>query len=75
MASADIRDFYLGRIKFAMGGSFTQREEILRMVARTAFRDYSLTNADYVVILDNVQEAHKKSMEMMRNEVWNGEHI
>ena len=66
-----VHEYYLDRIRFAMEHNFQNREELLSMISRVAFVDSFLTTEEYRDIINKVQEAHKKSMEMNRNDVWN----
>ena len=64
-------NYYIDRIRFAMRHDFANREELLRMISRVAFMDSYLTGREYTSILEALNNAHIKSMEMNYNEGWN----
>ena len=65
------KDFYLGQIRFIMEQhSFEQREQLLGMVLQSAMSDRALTVSELMYIINKVEEAHQKSMEVNYNEQW-----
>lgn len=65
------RYFYLGRIRFILEHhNFEQREQLLGMVLQSAMSDRALSISEFMFILNKVEEAHQKSMEVNYNEQW-----
>ena len=65
------REFYEGRIRFAMQHhSFVQREQLLGCILSAAMGDRSITVSDMLAISSQVEAAHQKSMEDNYNEGW-----
>ena len=65
------KDFYLGWIRFIMEQhSFEQREQLLGMVLQSAMSDRALTVSELMYIINKVEEAHQKSMEVNYNKQW-----
>ena len=65
------KEFYLGRIRFILEHhDFAQREQLLGMVLQAAMSDRALSVSELMVIINAVEEAHKKSMEDNYNEGW-----
>ena len=66
------REFYLGRIRFILEHhDFSQREQMLGMVLQAAMSDRALSVSELMFIINKVEEAHQKSMEVNFNEQWN----
>ena len=65
------KDFYLGRIRFILEQhNFEQREQLLGMVLQSAMSDRALTVSELMFIINKVEEAHQKSLEVNYNEQW-----
>lgn len=65
------RDFYLGRIRFILEHhDVAQREQMLGMVLQSAMSDRALSVSELMYIINKVEEAHQKSMEVNYNEQW-----
>lgn len=65
------KDFYLSRIRFILDHhSFSQREQLLGMVLQAAMSDRALSVSELMFIINKVEEAHQKSMEVNYNEQW-----
>lgn len=63
------RSFYDGRIRFILAQhDFGQREQLLGMVLSAAMGDRALSVSDMLYVVSQVEEAHKRSMEMNYNE-------
>ena len=68
-AQVSSRLFYDGRIRFILDQHyFTQREQMLGMLLNAAMGDRGLTVSDLLYVISQVEEAHKKSMEMNYND-------
>lgn len=65
------KEFYLGRIRFILEHhDFVQREQMLGMVLQAAMSDRALSVSELMYIINKVEEAHQKSMEVNYNEQW-----
>lgn len=65
------KEFYLGRIRFIMEQhSFQQREQLLGMVLQSAMSDKALAVSELMYVVNKVEEAHQKSLEINYNETW-----
>lgn len=65
------KEFYLGRIRFILDHhDFAQREQMLGMVLQSAMSDRALSVSELMYIINKVEEAHQKSMEVNYNEQW-----
>lgn len=65
------KDFYLGRIRFILEQhNFEQREQLLGMVLQSAMSDRALSVSELMFIINKVEEAHQKSLEVNYNEQW-----
>lgn len=65
------KDFYLGRIRFILEHhDFAQREQMLGMVLQAAMSDRALSVSELMFIINKVEEAHQKSMEVNYNAQW-----
>ena len=65
------KEFYQGRIRFILEQhSFEQREQLLGCVLSAAMGDRSLSISDLLAITSLVEDAHKKSLEVNYNEMW-----
>lgn len=65
------KDFYLSRIRFILEQhNFEQREQLLGMVLQAAMSDRALSVSELMFIINKVEEAHQKSMEVNYNEQW-----
>lgn len=65
------KDFYMGRIRFILDHhDFQQREQLLGMVLQSAMSDRALSVSELMYIINKVEEAHQKSMEVNYNEGW-----
>ena len=66
---AGSRSFYDGRIRFILAQhDFGQREQLLGMVLSAAMGDRALSVSDMLYVVSQVEEAHKRSMEMNYND-------
>lgn len=65
------KDFYQGRIRFALEEhSFQEREQLLGMILSAAMGDRSLSVSDLLSVVNQVELAHQKSLEVNYNENW-----
>lgn len=65
------KEFYQGRIRFILEQhSFEQREHLLGCVLSAAMGDRSLSVSDLLSVISQVEAAHKKSLEVNYNEMW-----
>ena len=65
------KEFYQGRIRFILEQhSFDQREQLLGCVLSAAMGDRSLSVSDLLSVISQVEAAHKKSLEVNYNEMW-----
>ena len=65
------KEFYQGRIRFILEQhSFEQREQLLGCVLSAAMGDRSLSVSDLLSVISQVEDAHKKSLEVNYNEMW-----
>ena len=63
--------FYEGRIRFALEEhSFQEREQLLGMILSAAMGDRSLSVSDLLSVVNQVELAHQKSLEVNYNEGW-----
>lgn len=68
-APSGSRSFYDGRIRFILAQhDFYQREHLLGMVLSAAMGDRALSVSDMLYVVSQVEEAHKRSMEMNYND-------
>ena len=68
-APSGSRSFYDGRIRFILSQhDFGQREQLLGMVLSAAMGDRALSVSDMLYVVSQVEEAHKRSMEMNYND-------
>ena len=75
-AQVSSRLFYDGRIRFILEQHhFTQREQMLGMLLNAAMGDRGLTVSDLLYVISQVEEAHKKSMEINFNEEWGKDNV
>ena len=75
-AQVSSRLFYDGRIRFILDQHyFTQREQMLGMLLNAAMGDRGLTVSDLLYVISQVEEAHKKSMEINFNEEWGKDNV
>ena len=65
------KEFYQGRIRFALKEhSFQEREQLLGMILSAAMGDRSLNVSDLLSVVNQVELAHQKSLEVNFNEGW-----